>query len=240
MNVPEFYLNDGGRTNGWYCYVDKVTISLFIFVAYWINAASWSNAALILHSRKEAWMKQKYFVGHFSSTLHVCLFFIAAFVLSAGTLQAKDLRNRFGLGLDNQLTLSGMAASSPASFSVKYTLPSQDKTINTQVEILAGLSLIENQPASVTLGGRFLYTAIAEDNANVFVGLGGAWLQGSNLEYSSPVLRIQPISGVEFFLFGLENLGFTTAIGLNIDLFSPVSIGTTGSTTANLGIHYYF
>jgi hypothetical protein len=51
-------------------------------------------------------------------------------------------------------------------------------------------------------------------------------------------LRIQPAMGADFFLFGLENLGFTVEWGLNLDLTGQSGIATTAAVGA--GVHYWF
>lgn len=153
--------------------------------------------------------------------------------------QAKDLRKRFGAGIDTQLSLLPTGQAGPASLSFKYTLPASDKTINMQIEALLGLGIVENEAAYVVGGGRFLYTVIAEDNCNVFLGVGGAYLRGDAFD-STGTVRVQPLAGIEFFLFGLENLGFTASVGANVDIGNPLAVSTTASTVGNLGIHYYF
>ncbi len=153
---------------------------------------------------------------------------------------AKDLRKKVGVGIDSQLSLASSGQPGPASLSFKYTLPAADKTINTQLQLLLGLGIVEQKTATVVAGGRVLYTVVAEDNCNVFVGVGGAYLRGDSVTSTTGIVRVQPLGGVEFFLFGLENLGFTASLGLNVDLGSPISFSTTGASFGNLGIHYYF
>ncbi len=173
--------------------------------------------------------------------------FLGLIVLLVSTLpclvQAKDLRNRLGAGMDTQMGLMGSGSKSPvlpANLSVKYTLPASDKTINIQFELLLGIDLPENDSASVVGGGRFLYTVVAEDNCNVFLGVGTAYLRSPDLPNASGLFRIQPLSGVEFFFYGLENLGFTTSVGINVDLGNPLGVSVVGATFGAVGVHYYF
>jgi hypothetical protein len=44
--------------------------------------------------------------------------------------------------------------------------------------------------------------------------------------------------GADFFLFGLENLGFTIEWGLNIDVGPTSGVSTTAAAAA--GAHYWF
>ena len=52
-------------------------------------------------------------------------------------------------------------------------------------------------------------------------------------------MRLQPVIGAEFFLYGLENLAFLVEWGLTIDLGSENRVYTT-STAPSAGVHYYF
>jgi hypothetical protein len=67
------------------------------------------------------------------------------------------------------------------------------------------------------------------------LGLGaGIWGEGNTNS-----LRLQPVVGAEFFLYGLENLGFLVEWGLTVDLGSENRVYTT-STAPSAGVHYYF
>jgi hypothetical protein len=70
---------------------------------------------------------------------------------------------------------------------------------------------------------------------NLYV-VGGA---GVAVEGDTTVMRVPLGITADFFLFGLENLGFSTGMGLNIDLGQGGSGAGTGGT-ANAGIHYWF
>ncbi len=165
---------------------------------------------------------------------------ILAMLLVVSPAWAKDLRERVGAGIESQMSLRVAGEPSPANLSVKYTLPAADKTINIQLELLLGLGVVENDEASVTGGARFLYTVVAEDNCNVFLGVGAAYLRGADLPSTFGYVRLQPLAGVEFFFYGLENLGFTTSVGLNVDMGDPLAVSLTGAGFGALGIHYYF
>lgn len=160
-------------------------------------------------------------------SLSHALLLLAALLLAPHTASAKDLRGRAALGANMQL------GSTPA-LSLRYGLPTGNPAINIQVEALAGFWKTANTAASATLGGRLLYGVVAEDNMNLFVGAGA----GINSVGGLTAVRVQPVMGADFFFFGLENLGFTTEWGLNIDLGSSSAIGTSASIGA--GVHYWF
>ncbi len=52
-------------------------------------------------------------------------------------------------------------------------------------------------------------------------------------------MRLQPALGAEFFLYGLENLGFSTEWGLNLDLAKTTRVDTISGGPA-VAVHYYF
>jgi hypothetical protein len=146
---------------------------------------------------------------------------------------AKDLRSRFGLGLNQQF-------GDVSALSLRYGLPTAKPTQNIQIEADAGIAVRDNLSYAL-VGGRLLYGFVAEDNLNVYGAAGVAYAGGTPVGGGSEeyFVRVQPAFGAEFFLFGLENLGFTVEWGLNLDVGSPLGITTVGSAPA-AGFHYYF
>lgn len=157
----------------------------------------------------------------------------ALFALALLTLpsvaEAKDLRQRVGVGFNNQF-------SQLSSISVKYGLPAPEPTINVQAELTAGFAVLGGANDSFFLGARVLYGFLAEDNLNLYAGAGAGFLQ----EGEDSGVRIQPAAGVEFFFFGLENLGFSTELGVNIDLIGGNTDLFSVSGGPAVGMHYYF
>lgn len=143
--------------------------------------------------------------------------------------EAKDLRNRVGVGVNT--TLGGAGA--PPAVSVRYGLPAPKPVLNIQLEGVAGFSA-QNGVSSTVAGGRLLYGVVAEDNLNVSVGAGAAYVSAAG----QGVVRVQPAAQVDFFLFGLENLGFFGGVGLNLDVGSTGGAGTAGAALG--GLHYWF
>src|SRR5262249_26458356 len=134
---------------------------------------------------------------------------------------AKDLNGRFGVGFSQQFGGDG----GMSAVSLRYGLPTGKPTTNIGLEADVGANV-----TSVTdffVGGRLLWGVVAEDNMNLYLGAGVGYLQrhvgvdqddGTVDQEAAGGLRIQPSLGAEFFLFGLENLGFTTELGVNVDL----------------------
>lgn len=155
------------------------------------------------------------------------LLVLSALVFSSAT-HAKDLRGRTGVGFNEQF-------GHVSALSVRYGLPTPSPVMNIQVEGMFGLDTAATDAGgNVVYGARVLYGFLAEDNLNLFAGggLGGVNRAAEN------TLRLQPTMGTDFFLFGLENLGFTIEWGLNIDIGSSSGVSTTAATAA--GVHYWF
>ncbi len=159
-----------------------------------------------------------------------------ALTLAALPADAKDLRGRFAFGFNNQL-------SPVTGASIKYTFPAKEPTVNIAIQGIAGIALFNARANNDQFfaGFRMLFTFIAEDNLNVYAG-GGAGYAG--FDDGSRAIRAQPVVGVEFFFFGLENLGFSTEFGVNIDVgIAPktgLDVSTASGSFAAVGVHYYF
>ena len=153
-----------------------------------------------------------------------------------------DLRKRFGLGFNNNF-------SSFTSLSVKFGMPTPKPTVNIQVQGLVGFSFSALAQADSDdqaepgvdqffAGGRLLLPILSEDNLNVYGGVGAGYVRQAD---ARQLLRAQAVVGVEFFFFGLENLGCSAELGVVLDI-SPgqVDIETTAGSSASVGVHYYF
>ncbi len=148
----------------------------------------------------------------------------------APAAMAKDLRNRVGVGFNNQF---GHAS----SISARYGLPWNDDAINLQIELLAGVDIDGDAATTdaVSAGGRLLYALVAEDNMNLYAAAGLGWVSYDGVS----AVRLQPGLSAQFFLFGLENLGFSADWGISIDLGKPTGIASFTSAPG-MGLHYYF
>ena len=163
--------------------------------------------------------------------LLVSLILLTATIASPSVSEARDLRGRLGIGFNNNF-------SSLTSISVKYGIPTNKETVNLQVQALVGFAFLKDQDDRFFAGGRVLIPILAEDNLNLYAGVGGGYVRFHD---SKQAARIGAVVGVEFFLFGLENLGLSAEFGLNLDLGNQVlDVQTTGGTAAAVGVHYYF
>lgn len=153
---------------------------------------------------------------------------VLAATLLAPTAEAGDHRGRFGFGFHAGL------GSIPA-LSARYTLPTSSPSVNAQVELDGGVDTGTGDGLSLVAGGRVLYGVVAEDNLSLYVAGGAAYVA----EPEAYAIRIQPALGAEFFLFGLEHLGFGVEWGFNIDLGESFRLQTFGGAPAAT-VHYWF
>jgi hypothetical protein len=145
--------------------------------------------------------------------------------------QAKDLRGRFGIGFNNNF-------SSLTSISVKVGMPTDKETLNFQVQGLVGFAILADEDNRFFAGGRLLLPILSEDNLNLYGAVGGGYVRFHD---NLAAARIQGVLGVEFFFFGLENLGLSAEFGLNLDVApGRIDFTTTSGTSAAVGVHYYF
>ncbi|MEL6344021.1 MAG: hypothetical protein AAFV53_12955 [Myxococcota bacterium] len=153
---------------------------------------------------------------------------IAALSLFSSTASAKDLGNRLGIGVQTQLD------EVPAA-SIRYGLPTANPARNIQIEGDFGVRIRQGDPTRLVAGGRLLYALVVEDNMNLYAYGGGAYID----EGGASIVRIQPGVEAQAFPFGLENLGVTAGVGVNLDLGGgETGVETVGSVIA--GVHYWF
>ena len=155
---------------------------------------------------------------------------MAGLLVAPQTAEAKDLRGRFGLGIGARLSPTGI-------ISGKITLPSSSPTRNVQIQALVGFALSESQRDRFSAGARVLIPVLAEDNLNVYGAVGGSYVFYGQEGHA---VRADAGAGIEFFLFGLENLGLTGELGLVVDFIGEEPVPPRLQPFAFVGLHYYF
>lgn len=153
------------------------------------------------------------------------LLFLA--LLLPNVAHAKDLRQRVGVGMSRGFSPVG-------AVSVRYGLPAKEPAVNVQAELVAGASVLSGAADTVFVGARGLYGVVAEDNMNLYLGLGAGYLQ----EGDRTGVRVQPAASMQFFPFGAENLGISAEVGINFDYVGGLDIVTSAVPAAC--VHYYF
>ncbi len=155
------------------------------------------------------------------------LFFLA---LGAQSTQAKDLANRLGLGYKNQFSedLPSIAAqyypSSELGVSASLGVDTADE--NSKFGFMVRLNKI----------------VFMEDNHHFYMGAGAGLLSAENAAgQNESGFELAGFAGCEFFLTGLDSLGFSFETGAAV---TSVSSGTRFRTMADspvrAGMFFYF
>ncbi len=142
---------------------------------------------------------------------------------------AKEMARRLGVGYSNESSIN-----LPSIAAIYY--PSSRDAFTGALGFQSGADT-----SSFALQGglrRFIFT---EDNMNFYMGgLLSVLSQSTGLATDSG-LELSAVVGGEFFLPGLENLGFSFDTGLAFSNFPLAArIRTVGNSFLNAGIIFYF
>lgn len=178
-----------------------------------------------------------YDMGHQSTSLElgcpswqstVVGFFLLLFFLPCGSAFARDLEGRLGLGFNSEFANFSATNGVPA-ISLKYGL-SRDTAVEGVVGIATG------SPGNSVTGGKFFKNLFFETNLNFYFMAGAAILTGDHNKGSEFLGGF----GCEFFIPGLESLGFSMETGGTFDnLSGSFVLKTLGVSFLNAGMHFY-
>lgn len=173
-------------------------------------------------SRSDFKMSASFFGSILAATL-----FLSAF--APATADAKDLSNRLGIGFKNQssVDLPGMA--------VQYW-PGADLGFS-------GTIALDTQTSNSKFGAMAkLYRVIfPEDNLNFYLGAGAGVLSIETAGNNQSGFELMGFAGVEFFLPGLENVGWSFEAGTAItSVSSGTRFRTFGDSPLRAGAIFYF
>ncbi len=165
------------------------------------------------------------FTGLFSA-----LFLLAAINLFTVSAFGKDLSNRLGLGYKDQFSndVPGIA--------VQY-YPSREFGL----AAVLGLDTQENA-SRFGLMLKAMRVVFEEDNLNFYMG-GGAGLISTEISAGNNEsgFELNGFAGVEFFLAGLDSLGFSLETGVGISsIESQTRFRTIGDSPLRAGATFYF
>lgn len=141
---------------------------------------------------------------------------------------AREMQGRIGLGYNSEFQNSTATNRVPA-VSLKYGL-----TRDIGVEGLFGIAT--TSPANTVIGAKFFKNLLYETNLNYYFMLGGGILSASGNSGGQFLGGF----GVEFFVPGLESLGFSFEVGASIDTLSGMTVRTLGASFLDAGMHFYF
>jgi hypothetical protein len=141
---------------------------------------------------------------------------------------AKELSNRLGVGYVKNSTLS-----LPSAAAVYYP------TSTFAVVGSLGIDSANNNSSFAAVGG-LRKIIFREDNMNFFMGANLGLLSSSTTNTSSSGFDLQAIVGGEFFLAGLENLGFNFDTGIAVSSINSTRFHTLGDNFVDGGVIFYF
>lgn len=156
-------------------------------------------------------------------------FIMIAFNLFAPCVFAKDLTHRIGVGYKSPFPID------VPGIAVQY-YPYQDIGFSG----VLGIDTQKNNSkfGLMARGYRILYQ---EENMNFYMGGGAGLLTDEAAGVSESGVGVAAFVGGEFFLQGLENLGFSFEGGFDVaSLKSGVRFRTFGASPLTAGMIFYF
>ncbi len=142
------------------------------------------------------------------------------------------MTNRLGVGYKNQFAVDGLAGGVAAQY-----YPSAD------IGFSAALG-VDTQQNNSKFGfmGKVYRIIFTEENMNFYMGAGGGLISNQTTAANTDSgFELNGFVGGEFFLHGLESLGFTFEAGVGISsLSSGVRFRTFGDSPLRGGIIFYF
>lgn len=161
---------------------------------------------------------------------------ISASILLALTIMpfwagAKDLAARLGVGYSDQFALS----TDLPSLAVRY-YPNQDYG-------LMGSLGVDTEKGSSRFGfqAKILKLVFKEDNMNFYTGAGAGLISREINNKTDAGFDISGFFGGEFFLPGLDSLGFNFEAGIGVTSVShEVRFRTVGDHPLRAGMFFYF
>lgn len=144
---------------------------------------------------------------------------------------AKDLTSRLGVGYADQF---GVDESLP-SLAVRY-FPSA------QLGLAAHLGVdTEKDNSRFGVMGKVFRIIFMEDNMNFFMGASAGIISREVAGNNDSGFELGGFFGGEFFLTGLESLGFNFEAGVGVtSISSEVRFRTVGDSPVRAGITFYF
>ena len=143
--------------------------------------------------------------------------------------QAKDLSSRLGVGYRNSLVTMSLP-----SVAIFY-YPSPDYSF------LGSLGVdTEDNNSKFAFAGGVRRVIFKEDNMNFFGGGHVAMVNQEIAGSKDSGYELAAVVGGEFFLPGLESLGFNFETGMGITTVKKTRFRTLGDSFLNAGIVFYF
>lgn len=160
-------------------------------------------------------------------TVVIILNSIIALVITESAA-AKELSNRLGVGFRDAYSFS-----LPSISTIYY--PSSSWGMVGAI----GIDTVD-QSSSFALSGGARKIIFTEDNMNFFMGGMLSMLNQQTATAMNSGFEIEGLVGGEFFLTGLDNLGFSFETGVAVSSMNKVRFRTVGDSFLRAGITFYF
>mgnify|MGYP001611959920 CR=1 FL=1 len=159
----------------------------------------------------------------------ITLLCVASFFLHSPDSHAREMQGRLGLGYNSQFANSSIGQRVPG-VSIKYGF-----TRDIAFEAVAGISTAS--PTNTVAGVKLFKNIFYETSLNFYFLLGGAMVSANSITGAQFISGF----GVEFFIPGIESLGFSVETGASLDNVSgSFALKTMGVSFLDAGIHFYF
>ena len=150
-------------------------------------------------------------------------------LLLSPAAQAKDLSNRLGVGYKNQFS------NDLPSVAVQY-YPGREVGLSAELGVDT-----EKDASKFGLMAKIHRIVFEEQNMNFYMGAGLGLLSRETNGKNDSGFQLMGFAGAEFFLSGLENLGFSFEVGAGVtSISSQVRFQTVGDSPLRAGMTFYF
>jgi hypothetical protein len=165
----------------------------------------------------------------FSQYLLLAGLILGAFLLPFSSAHARDLQGRLGLGYNAEFANFNMTHGVPA-VSLKYAI-----TRDLAMEGVVGVAT--TSPGNTVTAAKFFKNLFFETNLNFYTMVGGGIITANSKSGSQFIGGF----GTEFFIPGIESLGFSMETGGSFDnVTGSFVFKTLGVSFLNAGMHFYF
>jgi hypothetical protein len=158
------------------------------------------------------------------------LIFFALLVTLMPRAEARDLQGRLGLGFNAQFANQREVNGRVPAISAKYAV-----TKDIAFEGIIGLAT--TTPGNSVVAMKFFKTLFFENNLNFYPMLAGGLVTAN----ATSGIDLQGGFGTEFFIPGLESVGFSFELGGELtNLSGSMVFRTMGASFLDAGMRFYF
>ena len=160
--------------------------------------------------------------------LVVFAIFAATTFAATGSVHAKGMESRLGIGFRNSFPFN-----LPAIAAQYYP--------NSNLGLIGALGIdTEEDNSKFALQFGLRKRIFEEDNLNFFMGGNFALLTQEIAKNKTSGYELSALVATEFFLAGLENLGFNMEAGVAVSNMEKVRFRTVGESFLTGGVIFYF